>query len=162
MTSFLTKRDAWAGSFDELLLDEPRTDCPMHLPDAPEPAAPWGPIPTVEELLEGDEKTQEALERAVEERDRLLRARGPGHCSAWHGAKDEVECAGLDSANLKQRRNLRLLSQLVGAPAPNVNKLNVAEADVAMGRLWSEWMRQQREKTARAITEAETRQQNRK
>ena len=40
---FLTKRDAWAGAFDELLLDEPRpdADCPMHLPDPPAPAHPW-------------------------------------------------------------------------------------------------------------------------
>ena len=42
LTSFLTKRDAWAGSFEELLLDQPRpdSDCPMHLPDAP---LPWRP-----------------------------------------------------------------------------------------------------------------------
>ena len=47
LSSFLTKRDAWAGSFDELLLDEPRgdDDCPMHLPDAPPPAKPWDPPP---------------------------------------------------------------------------------------------------------------------
>ena len=28
LSSFLTKRDAWAGSLTELLLDEPRTDTP--------------------------------------------------------------------------------------------------------------------------------------
>jgi len=39
LTSFLTKRDAWAGSFDELLtLPSPRMDAPLHLPEAPEPA----------------------------------------------------------------------------------------------------------------------------
>ena len=33
---FLTHRDAWAGSFHELLtLDTPRTDAPMHLPEPP-------------------------------------------------------------------------------------------------------------------------------
>lgn len=33
-TGPLTKRDAWAATFEHLLsLDEPRTDCPMHLPD---------------------------------------------------------------------------------------------------------------------------------
>lgn len=44
LSSFLTKRDAWAGSFESLLLDSPRpdSDCPMHLPDAP---APWAPPP---------------------------------------------------------------------------------------------------------------------
>ena len=30
----LTKRTAWAGTFDELLTDELRTDAPMHLPEA--------------------------------------------------------------------------------------------------------------------------------
>ena len=40
LTGFLTKRDAWAGTFDELLLDAPRADAdtPLHLPDAPAPA----------------------------------------------------------------------------------------------------------------------------
>lgn len=35
----LTKRDAWAASFADILyeLDAPRTDCPMHLPNAPPP-----------------------------------------------------------------------------------------------------------------------------
>jgi len=33
----LTKRDAWAATFEHLFngLDTPRTDCPLHLPDAP-------------------------------------------------------------------------------------------------------------------------------
>ena len=33
----LSKRDAWAASFADQFLDTPRTDCPMTLPDAPEP-----------------------------------------------------------------------------------------------------------------------------
>ena len=42
LTSFLTKRDAWAGDFSSLLLqDTARTDAPMHLPDALPPALPW-------------------------------------------------------------------------------------------------------------------------
>eukprot|EP01059_Diplonema_ambulator_P033905 TRINITY_DN732_c0_g3_i1.p1 TRINITY_DN732_c0_g3~~TRINITY_DN732_c0_g3_i1.p1 ORF type:complete len:489 (+),score=136.45 TRINITY_DN732_c0_g3_i1:35-1501(+) len=33
---FLTKRDEWAATFEDILSeDQPRTDCPMHLPDAP-------------------------------------------------------------------------------------------------------------------------------
>jgi len=33
----LTKRDAWAATFENVVdvLDTPRTDCPLHLPDAP-------------------------------------------------------------------------------------------------------------------------------
>ena len=39
-TGPLTKRDAWAATFEHLFmqLDEPRTDCPMWLPDPPAPA----------------------------------------------------------------------------------------------------------------------------
>jgi phospholipase C len=38
----LTKRDAWAATFDYVLdiLQQPRTDCPMHLPDAKAPSQP--------------------------------------------------------------------------------------------------------------------------
>jgi len=41
LSSFLTKRDAWSGSFDELLLPlagGPRTDTPLHFPTEPPPA----------------------------------------------------------------------------------------------------------------------------
>jgi len=51
---FLTQRDAWAGSFHELLsLDEPRTDCPMHLPTPPVPATPF-PGGMCDNLLHAD------------------------------------------------------------------------------------------------------------
>ncbi len=34
LKKFLTRRDAWAGTFDiALTLSEPRTDCPLLLPD---------------------------------------------------------------------------------------------------------------------------------
>ena len=42
LPNFLTRRDAWSGSFHNHLgegMTEPRTDTPYHLPDAPEPAA---------------------------------------------------------------------------------------------------------------------------
>jgi phospholipase C len=37
ITDSLTSRDAWAGTFEDVFetLDEPRTDCPMTLPDLP-------------------------------------------------------------------------------------------------------------------------------
>jgi phospholipase C len=42
LPSFLTKRDAWAATFDDYLhvLDSPRTDCPLHLPEAPTSLTP--------------------------------------------------------------------------------------------------------------------------
>ena len=45
LSSYLTKRDAWSGNFEELLLDEPRGDCPLHLPTPPPAKDPWGPPP---------------------------------------------------------------------------------------------------------------------
>ena len=33
----LTQRDAWAATFDHLLTDELRTDCPTSLPEVPPP-----------------------------------------------------------------------------------------------------------------------------
>ncbi len=37
LTSFLTKRDEWAGTFEDVVMQRssPRTDCPQKLPDAP-------------------------------------------------------------------------------------------------------------------------------
>jgi hypothetical protein len=44
LPDFLTERDAWAGTFAELLtLDAPRTDAPMHLPSAPNQPPPSRP-----------------------------------------------------------------------------------------------------------------------
>jgi hypothetical protein len=49
---FLTDRDAWAGSAEELLTEPaPRTDCPAHLPDAVEPQFPWKAWPTMEQVM---------------------------------------------------------------------------------------------------------------
>ncbi len=47
LPAFLTKRDAWSASFDHLFdtLATPRTDTPMHLPDAPPPTARHGKHP---------------------------------------------------------------------------------------------------------------------
>jgi hypothetical protein len=51
----LTERTMWAGTFEELLLDDPRldTDTPLHLPDAPPAAEPWTPPPPGGEGGEG-------------------------------------------------------------------------------------------------------------
>ncbi|KAJ8769787.1 hypothetical protein K2173_007647 [Erythroxylum novogranatense] len=44
-SNFLTKRDAWAGTFDEYfyLRDTPRDDCPETLPEVTVSLRPWGP-----------------------------------------------------------------------------------------------------------------------
>ncbi|KAG6792786.1 non-specific phospholipase C1-like [Populus alba x Populus x berolinensis] len=44
-SNFLTRRDAWAGSFENYfyLRDTPRDDCPETLPDVTTSLRPWGP-----------------------------------------------------------------------------------------------------------------------
>ncbi|KAF5188295.1 Non-specific phospholipase c1 [Thalictrum thalictroides] len=43
-SNFLTKRDAWAGTFEDqfYLRDTPRNDCPEKLPEVGKPLRPWG------------------------------------------------------------------------------------------------------------------------
>jgi hypothetical protein len=93
LTGFLTQRDRWAGSFEELLLDAPRdvSDTPQHLPDAPKPAAPWTPPPndTAVSVTSGEVQPQ------------------PQHCSVL-----EQECKGPDHTTAKQRRAIELFSEV--------------------------------------------------
>ncbi|KAL8516348.1 hypothetical protein ACS0TY_014852 [Phlomoides rotata] len=44
-SNFLTKRDAWAGTFEKYfsLRDTPRDDCPEKLPEVKTSLRPWGP-----------------------------------------------------------------------------------------------------------------------
>ncbi|KAJ4979175.1 hypothetical protein NE237_009955 [Protea cynaroides] len=42
-SDFLTKRDAWAGTFENYFRDTPRTDCPEKLPEVTTALRPWGP-----------------------------------------------------------------------------------------------------------------------
>ncbi|KAK8596223.1 hypothetical protein V6N13_000869 [Hibiscus sabdariffa] len=44
-SNFLTKRDAWAGTFEKYfnLRSTPRTDCPETLPEVTKSLRPWGP-----------------------------------------------------------------------------------------------------------------------
>ncbi|KAJ8599814.1 hypothetical protein CTAYLR_004013 [Chrysophaeum taylorii] len=117
LSSFLTKRDAWAGSFHELLNANPRTDTPLHLPDAPDPQAPWDPPPAAAPTT-------------------------PGHCSSWDGASEESKC-NFDEPSLKQRRNLRLFSKLTQTPEPDVDAMSRSEADTWLAARWQDWLRSQ-------------------
>lgn len=120
LSFFLTNRDAWAGNFEELLLEMPRTDAPLHLPDAPPPATPWSPPPP----------------KSPENGGRV-----PQHCSSWHGAS-EVKCKGLNFANLKQKRNIGMLANMMKVPAPHVNNMSSWQADRWLAQNWRKWMSQ--------------------
>ena len=114
LTGFLTKRDEWAGSFDELLLDEPRADAPMHLPEAPKPAKPWGPVPN------GSDTTSSLA---------------PQHCSRVARA-----CLGPAVSTQKQRNAIRLFSNLENEKLPDVDAMDVATADAWIRRVWGSWI----------------------
>lgn len=127
LSTFLTKRDAWAGSLGELLtLDEPRTDAPMHLPDAPiapKCIDPW--CPPVEGIPE------QGMRRWLQQDGRHVAA----HCSAV-----ERTCAAPDGVSVSQRRKVHDLATLTGSPVPDLGHLTHAEASAWIGQKWSEWM----------------------
>ena len=197
-------RCRWAGSFDELLLDKPRpeADCPLHLPEAPKPAAPWNAPPPGtapvhgyqeggyrveddgdddgDDIEEGDDAGNEHGERRQHRRALSVGVAGAvqkasasppaQHCSSIHGEPEvrspwmstdcvchrmalrasahhdaispQVPCAGVKVPNLKQRRNLRLLSQLTNSPEPDVESMTFTEADRWIGAKWKQWIQQ--------------------
>lgn len=96
LSAFLTKRDEWAGSLEELLLDTPRgDDSPMHLPDPPKPAKPWTPAPP----LEQDEDDSDGPV--------------PQHCSREDGV-----CRGGGRESVSQRRRMEWVAQRLDVAAP--------------------------------------------
>jgi hypothetical protein len=108
----LTKRDAWAGTFDELLtLDAPRTDCPMHLPEPPKVAAPW---------------TCAGCSSGPDELRRLAEADGPEgqHCSAR-----TTVCAGGDALTMSQRRSIDAHRRALGVAAPDLETITYEGAN---------------------------------
>ena len=134
LPAFLTKRDAWAGSFDELLtLDTPRTDTPLHLPDAPPPhAGPCiSPCPPPAASHDGD---------GDDGRRRLARptpARAAQHCSASSG-----QCAGVHAVSNKQRHMIEVYGALTQTPSPNVAAMDFAAAGRWIGARQREWRAQ--------------------
>jgi len=129
LSFFLTKRDAWAASFEELLLKSPRTDAPLHLPDAPLPAKPWDPPPPVTEP-----KTSR-----VDAQPNNPESPAPQHCSSWHGGT-EAQCRGVTHLNLKQKRLIPMFSDMLSIPAPDMSKMTFSEADQWIARHWRQWM----------------------
>lgn len=130
LSTFLTKRDAWAGSFHELLLERPRVDVPMHLPEAPKAAAPWDPPPPLSRQQQSPQPTAT---------DGHTVAATPQHCSSWYGGNESL-CKGVGHANLKQRRLIRLLAGLLNTAIPDLDMMNFTEADQWLAAHWRHWM----------------------
>ena len=137
LSSFLTKRDEWAGSFDELLAEAPRDDAPLHLPAAPPAADPWDPPPgQAVAAREAREAARRAGERGVPPEAM--------HCSSPHG-KPESKCRDPQAPNRKQKRNARLLAGLLDVPAPDVDAMSWLEAERFIGRHWKAFMERKEE-----------------
>ena len=112
LTGYLTKRDEWAASFEELLLETPRTDTPMHLPTPPNATGGWTPAPPL---------TDDSA--------------GPQHCAMSTG-----KCLGAAAMTAKQRRQLELFSFLTQTPSPDTAAMSNHEAQVYIRARWGEWI----------------------
>jgi hypothetical protein len=119
LSGFLTKRDKWAGSLHELTLNRtsPRTDCPLHLPAAPPPAKPWGPVPNGSLTDSGHAE--------------------PQHC----GRKEQV-CRGVEALTTKQKRLVGTYSALTGVEPPESwrETWSRRDANTWLGQRWGEFM----------------------
>jgi hypothetical protein len=125
LKSFLTKRDAWAGSLTELLtLDKARDDCPLHFPDAPPPAGPW--------TAPGTTNTDTDLRRLAALAED---AREPQHCSAQRQV-----CEGSASVTERQKRLIRKLANHFPGSAPDMEDITYAEAEEWIEEHSGKWM----------------------
>ena len=100
LPNFLTKRDAWSGSFHSWLgrgLTAPRTDTPMHLPDAPEPVA-----------------ARKRREREERRRRRLEAGEDPDD----DDDDDEEGDAECDDPSRRMRRSIRAFEMINNVTAP--------------------------------------------
>ena len=127
----------------QLLLDAPRTDAPMHLPAAPAPAAPWGPVPNgtgcpgcTDDNCSQCSYAAAPLAQAGTARRQLAAPPGrPRHCSAREGG-----CAAPDAATQKQKNQAAVLASLTGASAGDF--AGQAETDEWLRLRWDEFMEQ--------------------
>ena len=131
---FLTMRDAWAGSFHELLtLKTPRTDAPLHLPDGPP--------------LFAERQARQARQlRAASEATRVGE-RGERHCSSAEAARRHGfgECAAEGTAvTTKQRNRIKWLASMTHvAPPPEAALARMTKEEAArwIHARWEDWVR---------------------
>ena len=127
----MTHRDAWAGSFHELLtLDSPRTDAPMHLPDAP---------------LTHEVREHRRLQRAFAETEAASAVAGvpsPRHCSANMGPISV--CAAEDGVTTKQKNQMRWFASMTHTAVPSpaeLGRMSKEEAGRWIHGRWTAWVR---------------------
>ena len=106
------------------LLETPRTDCPEHLPEAPEPAQPWGP-PMFEQHDDDDDDDDAAT---------LGRRLSAQHCSAG-----EAQCHRHPLLNKKQKKQISLFARLTDKDTPSTEAMTSADADRWLSEPWALW-----------------------
>ena len=125
---FLTKRDAWAAPFTELLtLDSPRQDCPMTLPDPPKGAAAVdSPTLLPEETASGSQ----------------VETQPPLQCKS-HSVRrrpDDGECSRHEPTR-RQLKQMELFSRLTSTPMPDASTMGRGDADTWARQRFVEWHR---------------------
>lgn len=147
LTSFLTTRDSWAGNIEEILTEAaPRTDCPVHLPDAPDPVSPWPHWPTMAEVMAGrgaGTRRRQLGDGAATVSWGLATSNDthtvegdprPHHCPAQRRV-----CPGVSSVSIKQRKQIKLYSRLTSTPEPDIGRMNFTDAAHWLSGLWHVW-----------------------
>jgi hypothetical protein len=161
------QRDAWAGSFHELLtLQTPRTDAPMHLPDAPPPAAERRRarrLRSMRRLRDGDAAAAaaaggSAAGAAAAHTDTA--EPHPLHCSAAarpsraaagghrddpsRGGSPRGECAADHSSITQKQRNqiawFAALTQMAAPPEDTLRSMDKEQAGHWIHSRWAEWL----------------------
>ena len=141
----LSRRTMWSGTFDELLLPESRPDSemPMHLPEAPLPSEPWVPPPTNNDIVssglhhDDDEDEERERRRLSQEAFLAPSANRAQHC----GASDGV-CRGHDVLSVKQERLMRHYAELTQSQLPDVDAMGAftpKQADRWLAQQWELW-----------------------
>ena len=122
LPTFLTKRDQWSGTFGQLLtLDKPRTDCPLHFPEAPPVTSPW--------LCPGCHNEESELRRMQEAGQEPEPQ--PQHCSA-----QKQVCRGTGSIIEKQKNQILSLLEHFPESAPAMETLD--RMDFQAAKEWIE------------------------
>ena len=119
LSTFLTKRDEWAGSFEELLREIPRTDAPMHFPEAPIAQATSRTNPR--RLRQQYKESTEATAR---------------HCSA-----SEPTCRAKELMSVKQQRSMWLMAKRTQTTLPpKMETMTSDDAEVWLRDRWTEFV----------------------
>ena len=139
LSTALTMRTMWSGTFDELLLDTPRSagEMPMHLPTPPKVSEPWVPPPG--DHFDDPSVMDPSADHDDDDRRRLQTGDGarPQHCGS-----SEQTCRGVDVLSVKQERLIQHYSELTGSDLPaEMRAMTQQQADGWLreqGKLWAE------------------------